>query len=344
MGLYSGTNTWIDSVYQFEETDVVQGGPSGIDNQPLQELADRTTYLRARIGLLTHLAGNVDRVGNTSYTAADEGYLITAIATGVNTLTIADASTLTHGAIIPITSYCSANCVMNIVASAGQLFYDPDGSRTVIYMHNKEHLILVALTTHFRVVHAAGNFYCAGEEVKGRKAVRNTLSLQGQLLQRNQYPRLWEFASSLTFGQEITSESTYFTDGITYRGFFTTGDGSSTFRLPDERGLFERMMDGGRGIDLSRLSSAAGGYEADQVANHTHSYKDRYYTNALGELNKYSAFTREYLGRHNNAIGLGANTDTDNEWAAYIDSQTGSYGGFGETIVKNVGKLNLIKF
>ena len=40
------TPKWEDGIYQFEETDVVQGGPAGIDNVPTGQLANRTSYLK----------------------------------------------------------------------------------------------------------------------------------------------------------------------------------------------------------------------------------------------------------------------------------------------------------
>lgn len=40
------TPEWEDGIYQFEETDVVQGGPQGIDNVPTGQLANRTAYLK----------------------------------------------------------------------------------------------------------------------------------------------------------------------------------------------------------------------------------------------------------------------------------------------------------
>jgi hypothetical protein len=37
---------WDDGVYQIEELDPVLGGPEGIDNKPLKNLANRTKYLK----------------------------------------------------------------------------------------------------------------------------------------------------------------------------------------------------------------------------------------------------------------------------------------------------------
>lgn len=343
MGLYTGTDQWVDNIYQFEETDVVQGGPLGIDNVPLKDLADRTTYLRERLGIITRLDGETAKSGGGTITAADEGKLIMAYATGVNTLTIANANTFVHGALIPITSYCNAGCVMNVVGSAGQLFYDSDGWRSVMYMHHKEHLILVALTDHFKVMQACGNFYTAGEEVKGRKELRNTLAMKGQVLQRSQYPRLWEYVSSLPFGYEVVPEWQWPSEDPRYKGFFTTGDGFSTFRLPDERGMFERMVDAGRGFDYNRLNNYPGGFEWDDNKQHSHSFHDRYYVEAESELNKQGIWGggREY--NYENNYGGSGRTDKDNNLALFLYSNTDNTGG-NEARPRNIGKLNLIKF
>lgn len=51
---------WEGGIYQFEETDPVQGGPDGIDNLPNKQLANRTRYLR---DWLDSLQRSVDAVG-----------------------------------------------------------------------------------------------------------------------------------------------------------------------------------------------------------------------------------------------------------------------------------------
>lgn len=40
-----------DDVYQLEEADPVQGGPGGISNRQAQQLANRTLYLKNRLGV-----------------------------------------------------------------------------------------------------------------------------------------------------------------------------------------------------------------------------------------------------------------------------------------------------
>lgn len=331
MGLYTGTNNWVDQIYQFEQTDPVQGGDDGIDNRPLKELADRTRWLRDAIGRITRFENELSVTSNTTIDSTKAGYLITARSTsGAVTLTLGDVATFSHGAILPISSFTSINCVIVIQPQSGQPITDPiEGNATVMYMHNKEHLMLIALTNHWKIVSCSGNFYCVGEEIKARKERNNTIALKGQTLNRSQYPRLWQYVQTLTFYQEVVPESTWLYDSTTYRSCFTTGDGSTTFRLPDERGLFERMLDLSRGIDTARSHNYAGGYENDDFKSHKHGW------------------------------GYGTERDDDDSGGSYDEFTMRPYGqyygkngipdpilptGGSETRPKNVGKLNLIKF
>jgi phage-related tail fiber protein len=50
-------------------------------------------------------------------------------------------------------------------------------------------------------------------------------------------------------------------------GGWTSGDGALTFRGPDGRGEFLRILDGGRGIDPSRV---AGSWQVDDFKSHSH--------------------------------------------------------------------------
>lgn len=335
MGVYAGSNlAWIDEIYQFEETDVVQGGAGGIDNVPLKNLADRTAWLKAQIGRFNRLEGEVILTISANIPPTLAGSLIIGYATGVMNLTIEDAATFPHGAIIPITSYCEPNSVINILTSAGQTFYNPvDGVSSVINMHHNEHIVLVALSDHFKVLVAHGNFYRVGEELKARKVLNNTVALEGQLLQRSLFPRLWRLVQSLTVGQQVTDEATWLADATSYRGLFTPGNGATTFRVPDERGMFERMLDLGRGISTNRPHNYPGGYEKDAIVNHYHN------VNPNPNANSQSGFGKITTG------GDGV------EGVLPIIKSSGPYNpgndafiGSNETVVKNIGKYNLIRF
>jgi len=321
MGLYAGADNFPAEIYQFEETDLVLAAS---DNVPLQHLADRTIWLKNKIGLFDRLQGETIVTASANIPATQAGYLTRVYSTGILNLSLEDVANFKPGALVVIASFCNPACVVNIKPLAGQTIFDSDGALGEMHMHHKEYLILQALTNHWNVVSAVGNFHCAGEEVKGRKEIVNTLALKGQLLERSKYPRLWKYANSLTLNQQIVSEATWFLDATTYRGLFSTGDGLTTFRLPDERGMFERMLDLGRGIDLGRIHNFAGGYEADELKAHGHSF-----TWKKGQADQNESGT------------YGSLYDAD---ATHNRTTNTTNTGGTETRPKNIGKLNLIKF
>jgi microcystin-dependent protein len=98
----------------------------------------------------------------------------------------------------------------------------------------------------------------------GTVAPAGTLKENGALVSRTSFPRLWAFANS---SNNIVSEATW-VGGST--GAFSTGDLSTTFRLPDSRGEFFRALDDGRGVDSGRAMTT---HQADSLKDHTHSYQ-----------------------------------------------------------------------
>jgi len=63
------------------------------------------------------------------------------------------------------------------------------------------------------------------------------------------------------------SRTTYAALFAAIGAIYGAGDGSTTFNLPDSRGLVIRGLDNGRGLDPGR---ALGSYQADNIAAHTH--------------------------------------------------------------------------
>jgi len=87
----------------------------------------------------------------------------------------------------------------------------------------------------------------------------------GASLSRSAYPELWAYAQTIT---NLIAQATKDSDTLLYSGFYGDGDGTTTFTIPDYRGLHYRSWDDGRGVDSSR---AIGSYQADQLGDHTHS-------------------------------------------------------------------------
>jgi microcystin-dependent protein len=125
-------------------------------------------------------------------------------------------------------------------------------------------------------------------------------------------------------GQAV-SRTTY-ADLWTYLGRPNTGDGSTTFNVPDYRGEFFRGWDHGRGIDTNR---AIGTVQYGSIQSHTHPYVDTYY--------------REAWGDQSTSYGVGsAKTDSDNYDYNYnrVTSPTGD----NETRPRNVALMPVIKW
>lgn len=88
------------------------------------------------------------------------------------------------------------------------------------------------------------------------------LAANGTLISRTTYAALWTYAQA---SGNIVVDGSW--SATTTPGSFSSGDGSTTFRIPDLRGLFFRAWDDGAGVDSGR---AIGSYQADSFASHTH--------------------------------------------------------------------------
>lgn len=99
--------------------------------------------------------------------------------------------------------------------------------------------------------------------VNGNVAPPGFLKENGALISRATYPALYAYA--VTSGNIVTEAA--WPSGN--QGSFSTGDLSTTFRIPDSRGEFIRGWDDSRGLDSGR---AIGTHQADSLKDHTHSY------------------------------------------------------------------------
>lgn len=87
------------------------------------------------------------------------------------------------------------------------------------------------------------------------------LELNGQLVNRADYPLLWD---------HVVANGAVVTDAAWPSGnwgFFSSGNGTSTFRLPDGRGEHARAADRGRGVDLGRNLFS---WQHDDFRAHSH--------------------------------------------------------------------------
>ncbi len=313
------TATYDAGVVQIETTDLVLGGPGEIANSQAQSLANRTAYLKANLYRLASVAAVT---ANKTLTVADANILQELTATGHITITMPAVGTTTIGDRFPFSSLMTAGKCATISA-ADTIKYGIGDTRTLMYMYSGERLELISKGTYWLVGSCFGNFDTVGESHHARKLKGNNLVMDGSVLNRADYPRLWEFVASLTTGEEVVTDVNWSagTGGNinAYRGCFSLGNNTTTFRLPDERGLFDRSLDLTRGIDLARIHEFPGGLEMDDNKAHTHA-------------------VQEYAGTNSTGVHIVSPIS-----GAASGTLTGSSGGT-ESRPKNIGKLPLIRF
>lgn len=138
------------------------------------------------------------------------------------------------------------------------------------------------------------------------------LPLLGGVYARASYPNLFAFASDAGL---LVSEGAWPADFAK----FSSGDGSSTFRVPNLSGVHLRITDSGRGFDPGRALAT---YQADQMPAHSHTYR---------EGNPLSAGTAG-----------GSDPNIARSWSD--SALTGAAGAGTETRVKNVSLHAYIKY
>ncbi|WP_051228834.1 tail fiber protein [Paludibacterium yongneupense] len=153
------------------------------------------------------------------------------------------------------------------------------------------------------------------------------------------------------------SRTAYATLFAAIGSIYGSGDGSTSFNLPDARGVALRGLDGGRGLDSGRT---LGSYQADAIASHTvpvsisdpghshgisdpgHSHTESIY-NAGGGTNQatptYNSSSNQYLASTGSSkSGISVNSHTADITAS------GVYSGAGETRMKNLAINFFIKY
>lgn len=139
--------------------------------------------------------------------------------------------------------------------------------------------------------------------VIGTAAPAGFIKANGAALSRATYADLWTYAQS---SGALVSQAAY--DAGQW-GCFSTGDGSTTFRVPDLRGVFGRGWDDGRGLDSGRL---IGSYQdSDNRAHghgvndggHNHSVNDPGHSHYMGDIYQAGNFNGQFGGGNGNGIG-----------------------------------------
>lgn len=318
MGQYQGEDIWRPEVYQFELTDVVQGGPNGIDNKPLKELADRTTFLRA--ALRGYFGATV--VNTTKSLTVDQINNMLVMVTGTTSFAISlpALSATLAGLRICFISHSTKQVTINATVKINS-----EAAKSSLVIAEGEKVELFFDGSDLHLLDHTSNILTVGDFGYGYKIKKNAVVANGDLLLRADYPRLFEYVLSLQGQNSVVSETVWNTQAGN-RGFFTLGTNSTNFRVPDLRSMFIRGLDLNAGITYGRLSENPGAYEADEIKSHSHNM-----------TNKNGALTA------NNITGVdvksgGAGRAPDLNGNASLEKTTSPSGGT-ETRPKNIGLI-----
>jgi hypothetical protein len=267
---------WDASVYSIDTTDQLLGGVTGPMNKAAQNLANRTQWLK---NALQGYVGVNSYTANHTFLPSELLYQLVLLNANTATLTftLPNSADLTNPIGPGFTAFFKAvnvNQSQVTLQTAGSdkildgSAYDPSGLRTKVYLGDGDTIKVVLTTSGWMIADCKGNFDDIGGILQRYKQLPNTLIAQGQLVNRADYPRLWEYVQTL--GASLVTDAVW-VSGLAKHGFYSTGNTTTTFRVPDLRGMFLRNLDLSAGIDLGRPSNAAGDYEADDFKAHDHS-------------------------------------------------------------------------
>lgn len=241
------------------------------------------------------------------------------------TVVLPDISIVPPNTIVPFEADITTNTQCRLQTSLGQYIYFKNTSMSSVIIGASEQIWFYKGEDGWYVISYSGNFVDVGDiqpRFKVNTTVKNEVELNGQLLSRAQWPRLWEYAQTL--GPSLVDETTWNTviTGVwrPAQGCFSTGDGSTTFRVPDFRNMTVRGLKGG--ADPERALNSPGGMQMDAYQEHDHSMPT---DGTPGE----------------DRAGLMASPNADE--ALSNSNRTGKSGGSTETRMKNIGMLWTIK-
>ena len=265
------------SLNLLDTTDIALGGSGGAMNNATKKTADNFAYINNIFQGFEFVVVKSTTGSPVSITGANIKRNLVQLQIGAavyGVFNLPAASTCRVGDRTVIgrrqTGY---NNPVSLVCNGSDAFIDIHGTviGNTIYLHGNDHVELYfSEAGYWRILNTNSNMFNVGDQMFGYYQKPGTLIRQGQLVNRADYPRLWALCNA----QFAPISDSSWTGSASNRGYFSTGDGSTTFRIADDRGVFERALPLGdtlRDPDRS-VSATPGNYEADQLVSHKHEY------------------------------------------------------------------------
>lgn len=236
-----------------------------------------------------------------------------------------------QGKIFPFETMISNNNQTRIAGKAGQVIYFGNTSSSDIYLGISESIWLMAGADGWYVVRASDGILNVGQPFMDFTERLNTHKAIGELANRADYPRLWNFLEAnpdLVVSEALWATKTatvgngqYIEEFYGYKGKFSSGDGSTTFRFPDHSDISYVALK--QVSDPDRNPNTAGMGQPDMIRSHVHPI--------ITTLGMYST-------KHDGSA------DVSKQGTPFpADAiKVGAYGG-RKTVGKNVGLIPLIR-
>lgn len=276
MAFLNEQSIWEPGIYQLEQTDLVLGGTTAsgsLSNLASEQLASRTLFLKNQLGRFGEAVEHtMPGSGNLTLDPEDiqNKYLVINVLTQGGTLNLnIDNLNFPDGGTITITARglpIVGSPALRVQASGLQSgIATKRGVYDHFFMHGMESVVLVKQGGFLYIVSDATGADVVGDIVYNYRQPVMAVEARGQLLSRALYPRLW-----MLMAPSAIVDSTWLSS-MNYCGAFSSGNGTTTFRMPDLRAMFLRSLDNGRGIDLGRPWDNPGGHEGHLTISHIHS-------------------------------------------------------------------------
>ena len=296
------------------------------------ELEGGTTTIPGNTGGSGLIKGIKTLTTNYTIRDADMGYLLNSSAgTGEDAPklihTLDDVENITENSSVEITALVNNEYFTTIQTTNGQFIYINGEGKLKCHLGRGESIKLIRGDDGWYAVGAVMGYLIVGQPRFGYKQGLNDIIAGGQLLNRDEWPRLWEEVQ--TYGTSLLSDSDWLSGtSNARRGCWSTGDGSTNFRAPNLKGTSPRWLDLGRGFDVNpREYTMPGSYQPD----------------AIGRFDKSNTNHRMLLQVDHHGTITAFDDDPDNTTQPNLLSSV-SIDVFGspENTVKNTGLLPLI--
>jgi hypothetical protein len=318
----------------------------------LPQLAATTSVSGSVIGGTTLLTANTTLTNS----AAGQGFLLQGAAPALS-ITLPGTSTMPDDEPIFFSSSGGSHVNAGLLAAAGDVFEWYNNANllgsatraTALYLGQCENIGLYKWTypdsTRKWIIFQGGEgMRMVGETVLDYSLIPlNTIFANGQLLSRTAYARLWAWvqASGTTIVADSAWNNTTTYNGVTYQsnqGYFSSGDGLTTFRVPRLWSYsYLRMKAGATGAGFGYGYS--GDFNPPYVQPHTHpTHGGGAITGGAGSLYLSRVSGGRYSGGGGDTLGGSATVDTTMTTGAASTASTS-----GENITAGVGQYALIR-